>query len=73
MNIVYYLVQNFFKKEYTSIIFMIILSILITIFQTIIISHISALIIESVESNKKANIMKYFNYFIGISIVFLII
>jgi ABC-type bacteriocin/lantibiotic exporter with double-glycine peptidase domain len=73
MNIVYYLVQNFFKKEYTTIIFMIILSILITIFQTIIISHISALIIESVELNKKANIMKYFNYFIGISIVFLIV
>ena len=73
MNIVYYLVQIFFKKEYTSIIFMIILSILITIFQTIIISHISALIIESVELNKKANIMKYFNYFIGISIVFLIV
>jgi ABC-type multidrug transport system fused ATPase/permease subunit len=73
MNIVYYLVKNFFKKEYTSIIFMIILSIFITIFQTIIISNVSALIIESVELNKNANITKYFRYFIIVSVIFLIV
>ena len=73
MNILYYLLNRFLKEESTNIATMIILSIAITIAQTNIISYISAIIIQSVETRDDVNTMQYFNYFIVVSVVFLII
>lgn len=73
MNILYYLLKQFLKNEYVSIIFMILLSIAITIFQTISISYITAIIIHSIESNNKSKTMQYMNYFVLFSVVFLFI
>ena len=73
MNILYYLLNRFLKEESTNIVTMMILSIAITIAQTNIISYISAIIIQSVETRDRANTMQYFNYFIVVSVVFLII
>lgn len=73
MNILYYLLNKFLKEESTNITMMMLLSIAITIAQTNIISYISAIIIQSVEIRDRANTMQYFNYFIVVSVVFLII
>ena len=73
MNILYYLLNQFLKEESTNIVTMMILSIAITIAQTNIISYISAIIIQSVETRDRANTMQYFNYFIAVSVAFLII
>lgn len=73
MNILYYLLNKFLQEESTNITTMIILSIIITIAQTNIISYISAIIIQSVETRDRANTMQYFNYFVMVSIAFLII
>lgn len=73
MNILYYLLNRFLKEESTNIATMMILSIAITIAQTNIISYISAIIIQSVETRDRANTMQYFNYFIVVSVAFLII
>lgn len=73
MNILYYLLKQFLKNESMNIFFMIILSIAITIFQTISISYITAIIIHSIESNNKPITMQYFNYFVVVSLIFLVI
>jgi len=73
MNILYYLLKQFLKNESITIVFMIILSIAITIFQTISISYITAIIIHSIESSNKPKTMQFFNYFILFSVVFLLI
>jgi len=71
MNIVYYLLNNFFKEEKWHIIFMIVISFIINIFQTNGISYITANIIEEIYNNNKSGVMKYFKYFVIISVIYI--
>ena len=73
MNLLYYLFETFYRENQTQIITLLILSLAITIVQTNAISFITANIIQSIESNHIAESLRFFRYFIGISVVFLII
>jgi ABC-type bacteriocin/lantibiotic exporter with double-glycine peptidase domain len=73
MNIVYDLLSKFYGEERTNIIFMIITSFVINIFQTNGISFITATIIESLQTNHASKAKQFFLYFIGISTVYLLL
>ena len=73
MNIVHYLLQKFFYEEKIKIIALIILSLTTVLIQTNLISLITANIIESIEKKNFANTMKFYKYFLMVSIVFIII
>jgi len=71
MNIVYYLLNQFVGEETINIIFMVVLSFMINIFQTNVISFITANIIEEIYgANKKGSVL-YFKYFVGISVLYI--
>jgi ABC-type bacteriocin/lantibiotic exporter with double-glycine peptidase domain len=73
MNIIYFLLLKFFNEEKTNTIFMIINSFLMNILQTNGISFITANIITSLQIKNKINTFHYFQWFILISIVFIIL
>jgi ABC-type multidrug transport system fused ATPase/permease subunit len=73
MNIIYFLLLKFFKEEQTNTIMMIINSFLINILQTNGISFITANIITSLQNNNKLTTYHYFQWFIIISIIFIIL
>ena len=73
MDIISYLVSEFFKEEKTNTIILCVLSLVITLIQTNGISYITANIIQSIEKNSKELTMKFFKYFIFISILFFVI
>ena len=70
MNVLYYLMNEFFKEEKMNIIALLILSLAITIVQTNAISFVTANIIQSMENNQIKQIWKFFGYFVGISAIF---
>jgi ABC-type bacteriocin/lantibiotic exporter with double-glycine peptidase domain len=67
MNIVYYLLGQFFNEERFNLFFMVLLSFVINIFQTNGISFITARIIEEVYNFNKKLAFTYFKYFIIVS------
>lgn len=70
MNVLYYLMNEFFKDEKMNIIALLVLSLGITIVQTNAISFITANIIQSAENNQIKKIWKFFGYFMWISALF---
>lgn len=73
MNLVYELFSKFIGKEITTTAWLIIFSFIINIIQTGGISFITANIINFIKDGKQENAWKYFYYFVGFSIVFLIV
>jgi ABC-type multidrug transport system fused ATPase/permease subunit len=73
MNIVNYLLYVFFKEEAWNTIILVLLSLITTLIQTNGISYVTANIIESIETGGKLLTMKFYNYFVILSILFFII
>jgi ATP-binding cassette subfamily C protein len=73
MNIVTYLFQQFFYDEMFNTGAMICLSIIINLLQTNAISYITANIIQNVEKNDIKIIYSFFNIFIILSIIFILL
>ena len=73
MDIISYLVSEFFKEEKLNTVILCVLSLAITLIQTNGISYITANIIQSVEKNSQKITMEFFKYFICISILFFIV
>jgi ABC-type multidrug transport system fused ATPase/permease subunit len=73
MNIVNYLLYVFFKEEAWNTIILVLLSLISTLIQTNGISYVTANIIESIEKGGKLLTMKFYNYFVILSILFFII
>ena len=73
MNILSYLVENFFKNEKVSIIFIICLSLTLSLVQTGYVSNITANIIQSIETKNRLLTDKFLYTFIGVSLLFLCI
>jgi uncharacterized membrane protein len=71
MDILPYLIENFFKDEKVSIIFLICLSLILSLVQTGYVSNITANIIQSVETKNRLLTDKFFFTFIGVSLLFL--
>jgi ATP-binding cassette subfamily B protein len=73
MNIVYNLLSKFFIEEHFNAILMVLTSFTINILQTNGISFITAKIIDFLQKNNKKNASLFFQYFVGVSFVFLIL
>ena len=73
MNIVNYLLSVFFKEEIWNTGAMILTSFMLNILQTNGISYITATIIDSLQKHKYPKVTEYFNYFIAISIIYIIL
>jgi ATP-binding cassette subfamily B protein len=70
MDIITYLISEFFKEEKVNTAILCILSLVITLIQTNGISYITANIIQSIEQNSKKLTMQFFQYFVLVSILF---
>ena len=70
MNIVYFLLKQFFQEEQLNTFFMVLASFVINLFQTNGISFITATIIDSIQKKQYDNVHQFFKYFIYVSIVF---
>lgn len=70
MNIVYFLLKQFFQEEQLNTFFMVLASFVINLFQTNGISFITATIIDSIQRKQYDNVHQFFKYFIYVSIVF---
>lgn len=73
MNIIYNLLLTFLKNNKFKTIGILLLSLLLNIFQVNAISYITANIMTSMQENETKSIFKFFNYFVGASIIFIII
>ena len=73
MNIIYFLLLKFFNEEKTNTIMMVINSFLINVLQTNGISFITANIITSLQTNNKINTYHFFQWFVLVSIVFILL
>ena len=71
MNIVYFLLKQFFQEEQLNTFFMVLASFVINLFQTNGISFITATIIDSIQKKQYDNVDQFFKYFIYVSIVFI--
>ena len=69
MNIIMYLLLDFFKTEKKTTIIIIILSLLINLLQANGISYITSTIINTIQQNKIDETKKYFQYFILLSLI----
>jgi ABC-type multidrug transport system fused ATPase/permease subunit len=72
MNIVNFLLLDFFSQEKGNTILLILTSLVINILQTNGISFITANMIDHIQKNNKKNTLLYFQYFVGISLLFLL-
>ena len=72
MNIIMYLLLDFFKTEKNSTIIIILLSLLINLLQANGISYITSTIINTIQKNKLDETNKYFKYFILLSTIIII-
>jgi ATP-binding cassette subfamily B protein len=72
MNIVYTLLYQFFQEEQWNTVLMILTSLLINIIQTNGISYITASLINSLHQKNKGQVLEYFQYFMGFSIIYII-
>ena len=70
MNIVYFLLKQFFQEEQLNTFFMVLASFVINLFQTNGISFITATIIDSIQKKQYDNVHQFFKYFIYVSILF---
>lgn len=70
MNIVYFLLKQFFQEEQLNTLFMVLASFVINLFQTNGISFITANIIDFIQKKQYDNVYQFFKYFIGVSILF---
>ena len=70
MNIVYFLLKQFFQEEQLNTLLMVLASFVINLFQTNGISFITATIIDSIQKKQYDNVHQFFKYFIYVSIVF---
>ena len=73
MNIVYFLLNIFFNEEKMNMFLMVFTSFIINILQTNGISYINAIIIDSLENNKTDITIRFFQYFMFISILYLLL
>lgn len=73
MNIVYFLLNIFFNEEKTNIFLMVLTSFIINLLQTNGISYINANIIDSLKNNNTIITFQFFQYFILISILYLLL
>ena len=73
MNILHYIINKFFNEEKFKTIVIIILSLLLNFFKINVISYISANIIESIKNNKINITYQFFNYFIIVSLLYIIV
>jgi len=72
-NVVYKIIGNFFKKEQTAFIFIIILAIFINALQTNVITSITSSLIDAVEHGQYIQAMSQYKYFIAVSVIYLVI
>ena len=72
-NVVYKIIGNYFEKEQTAFILIIILAILINALQTNVITSITSSLIDSVEHNNYTQALSQYKYFIAASVVYLVI
>jgi ABC-type multidrug transport system fused ATPase/permease subunit len=72
-NVVYYLLEEFYKEEQTHIFIIIAISFLINLIQTNSISYITANIIESVDNRNRSEVLRFFYIFIAVSITFILL
>ena len=70
MNIVYFLLKQFFQEEQLNTFFMVLASFVINLFQTNGISFITATIIDSIQRKQYDNVHQFFKYFIVVSMLF---
>lgn len=73
MNIVYYLLEQFFKEEQGNIAIITIISFLINLLQTNSISYVTANIIEEITIRDKSRVLYFFYIFVFISIIFILL
>ena len=73
MKLIYYLYEKFIQEEKYNIICIIIFSIIFSIFSTNIISNITAIIIENVQTGSLNDVHKYYKIFIGVAVLSFII
>uniref|UniRef100_A0A6C0KHR7 ABC transporter domain-containing protein n=1 Tax=viral metagenome TaxID=1070528 RepID=A0A6C0KHR7_9ZZZZ len=70
MNIVSFLLKQFFQEEQLNTFFMVLASFVINLFQTNGISFITATIIDSIQKKQYDNVHQFFKYFIVVSMLF---
>lgn len=70
MNIVYFLLKQFFQEEQLNTLLMVLASFVINLFQTNGISFITANIIDFIQKKQYDNVYQFFKYFIIVSILF---
>jgi ABC-type bacteriocin/lantibiotic exporter with double-glycine peptidase domain len=73
MNIVYYLLGEFFKEEQFNIGVITIISFIINLLQTNSISYITANIIEEIGAKNQPKVLYYFYFFVAVSVVFILL
>ena len=73
MNILTYLCSQFFNKEYVSIIALLLISLILSLFYTNLASIVTANIIEGVQKNNRSKTNLFFQMFICVSIIYFII
>ena len=71
MNIVYYLLGEFFKEEQINIFILTIISFIINLLQTNSISYITANIIEEIGAKNQPKVLYFFYFFVGVSVLFI--
>ena len=71
MNIVYYLLGEFFKEEQINIFILTIISFIINLLQTNSISYITANIIEEIGAKNHPKVLYFFYFFVGVSVLFI--
>lgn len=73
MNILTYLCSQFFNKEYVSIIALLLISLILSLFYTNLASIVTANIIEGVQKSNRTKTNLFFKLFVGVSIIYFII
>jgi ABC-type multidrug transport system fused ATPase/permease subunit len=73
MELIYFLLSEFYKEEKINIILIILTSFIISILQTNGISYITANIINYVKSKSMKNVIVYYQYFVYVSILFIVL
>jgi len=71
MNIVYFLLNNFFQEERVNTLLLVLTSFFINIVQNNGISYISATIIDSIQKKQLIKVNEFFKYFVFVSVIFI--
>jgi len=73
MNIAYQILENYFEENKTILITIVMIGFLLNIIQTNGITYATSNIIDSFEHNKMPQVSTFYAYFVGFSIVYIII